>query len=220
MSLTVPVEVVEPTVEAYSRADPNGTPYFNTCQLIVGDGTVKIEFEKGRADVPASLAQVLAANPHIHVPGLSAGATPVQVAPVDAALQAENETLRLRLAEMETMAKLLAAKPKPETAVKTGLFPPLATDGAERAAPGPAVDADISEGVRLAMEHLAEEGEDVPEPGSALPAPGSIDAREALTTDGQARCQAVKADGSQCSNPALDDTGACAIGRHQAKDPD
>jgi hypothetical protein len=221
MSLTVPEQVViERTVEAYSRNDPNGTPYFNTCQLVVGDGTVKIEFEKGRADVPVSLAQVIAANPHIHVPGLSAGVTPVQGAPVDAALQAENETLRLRLADMEAMLKRLAEmKAAPVAEAAAAVDPEATPDGVVKT--GVALPAEeIDPKVLAAMEYLAQEGEDVPEPGSALPAPSTIDAIEALTTDGQARCQAVKADGSQCSNPALGDTGACAIARHQVKAPE
>lgn len=211
MSLTIPDATVEQTVECYSRPDANGTPYFNTCQLIVGDGTVKIEFEKGRADIPVSLAAVLAQNPHIHVPGRSAGAAPVQLAPGDAALAAENETLRLRLADMEAMLKRLAAAPAP------AFKPEAAPEGRIEADIAP---EDVPEKVRLAMEHLAQEGEEVPEPGSALPAPSSIDALQALTADGQARCQAVKADGSQCSNPAVGDTGACAIGRHQVKAPE
>jgi hypothetical protein len=217
MSLTVPeVEIAEPTVEAYSRADANGTPYFNTCQLIVGDGTVKIEFEKGRADVPASLAAVLAANPRIHVPGLSAGHAPAQATPVDAALTAENETLRLRLAEMDAMLKRLTVRS--EADVRAEMFAPEAKpEGVVKTEIAP---EDVPEAVRLAMEHLAAEGEEVPQPGSALPAPASVDALEALTTDGQPRCQGVKADGSQCSNPALGDTGACAIARHQVKAPE
>ena len=212
MSLTVPAPVVERTVECYSRTDPNGTPYFNTCSMMVGDGTMKIEWEKGRADVPASLAQLLAGNPHIHVPGIAVQQAGVQAAPVDAALAAENETLRARLGDMEAMLKRLTAAPASPVKVDSGPDP----EAKERVT----LPEDVPDKVRLAMEHLAAEGESVPEPGSALPAPASIAALEALTADGQARCQAVKADGSQCSNSALGDTGACAIGRHQVKAPE
>jgi hypothetical protein len=210
--LTVPEPVTERTVEAYSRADANGTPYFNTCQLIVGDGTVKIAFEKGRADIPVSLAALIASIPGIHVPGMDGTTAPV---PVDGALAAENEMLRLRLAEMETMLKLLAAKPK-AAAETTRVFVDNATpEGGDSTEITGIAPEDLPESVRLAMEHLAAEGEDVPEPGSALPAPASIDALAALTTDGQARCQAVKGDGSQCSNPAVGESGACAISAHK-----
>lgn len=39
---------------------------------------------------------------------------------------------------------------------------------------------------------------------------------EALTADGQPRCQARKGDGSQCANPAADGP-ACKVPQHRAK---
>jgi hypothetical protein len=63
--------------------------------------------------------------------------------------------------------------------------------------------------LELAKEHLETEGEDVP----PVLVPDGFELR---TADGEMRCLAAKADGSQCANAAQGDTHACGLKRHQA----
>ncbi|MGH3261174.1 MAG: hypothetical protein ACRDNS_04175, partial [Trebonia sp.] len=71
----------------------------------------------------------------------------------------------------------------------------------------PAVPAAAQAIADAENEHDFGDDNDGPEPESSL---------EELTADGQPRCQALKADGSQCANPAADGP-ACKVPQHRAK---
>lgn len=223
MSAATLEPVAEREFEAISKVNDDGIPHVGTCILVLGDGTQRVHFKNGRAKVPASLAPMVATHPHIDLLGYE-GAKPssrrqvaAEAAPAvedkDARIRELEAALAVRDAEAQQLLQTQAAGKGPD---REGVE--LAADGVERAVEieGDGRDGEeLSEEVRLAMEHLAEEGEEVPEPAVAKDeAPALRPGFEAETPDGQARCRAAKGDGSQCANPA-GEGGACQIAKHK-----
>lgn len=159
-----------PTVYSKRNQD-TGSDYLGNCTLVMGDGTQKVTFENGRAEVPEALLALVALHPHVEVVGHPHSGV-VEALPAQA----------------------------------------LAADGETVLAPEPAaVEAsDVSDAVKAAIEHLEADGEAVP----TVEAPATPAGFEALTGDGQPRCQAPKSDGSQCSNPASDGE-RCNLPKHR-----
>lgn len=179
----------ERTVTAYSKLTPSGNPHLGECTLVMGDGTDKVDFKQGRAEVPMRLAKIVAKHPHIEIPELNpkadaatlaAGASTPTASPVELAAAQD------RIAQLEAQL------------TQVNLSITVADEGEE-----------VDEAIRLAQEHLAEEGEHVPDPE-----PFVREGFEPLTADNQARCQAAKTDGGQCSNPSVDG-GFCNLPKHK-----
>lgn len=106
-----------------------------------------------------------------------------------------------------------ASEPSPEPAAATG--------EPEPAEPGEATDEEAEEpveetaqqrAIREAQEHLAGEGVEPAQPSRVVPE-GFDDA----TAEGEPRCLATKADGTQCQNAAKDKGPACQVSAHQAQ---
>jgi hypothetical protein len=202
--------------DAFSTVNGDGVPHLGTCTLIVGDGTMKVDFNNGRAKVPGSFAHLVARHPQIEIPGYSSdepdepgieGDEPVEKAldyqslPV-AALKALANERGLKVSGKVTKPKLVAA-------LEQGDEPKV-----DRSRDPQEVSAEV----KAAMEHLAAEGEEVPDVEPSGPEDEVAKAREgfeATTADGQARCQAAKADGGQCANSALEESRACRLPKHQ-----
>jgi hypothetical protein len=213
--------------DVISKVNDEQLPLVGTCTMVLGDGTVRAEFKNGRAKVPASVARLLVNHPNLDVIGFDsnervspAPATPAPDQPGvpdqgGSDLAEEIAARDARIAELEAMiAQNAAASQSPAFA------PGAAPDGAVEVS-ADAIDAadeqELSPEVLAAMQHLAEEGEEVPEPGSDTPPPAA-DPRagfEAATVDGQPRCQAAKGDGSQCSNGAQADSQSCHLPSHK-----
>lgn len=215
MSLIATLDVVtEPVYDALSQVNDEGEPFLSNAQMVMGDGTVKVQFKNGRAKVPHSIAHHVAKHPHVDVLGYN-GAQATQPVPrvaSEAAHSASEDVagLEARIRELEAALALTAAKvPAP---------PAEAPEPVAEPEPDPEVAARREEALRLAREHLESEGEHVPDPeavAAAPPAPVvSREGFETETADGQARCQAAKGDGSQCANPAVEN-GACGLGKHK-----
>lgn len=201
------MSTTEDLVEVQSRLSPHGTPMLGDCVLHLNDGNDRIVFQAGRATAPARLAEALARRSDVIV--MQAYQAPVE----------------------ESLIAVPAAPPAP---VEQELAPNTEQP--------PAPAGDVSPDVLAAMEHLKEEGVDVPpvlvttepaagtgegaqvgevthpEGSTPLPAPVTVpDGFEATTPDGQPRCLAAKADGSQCANAARGDAHACQMPAHIAK---
>lgn len=196
------------TMLALSTVDGDGNAHYANCQLVVGDGTVKIEFKNGRALVPVAHADLINRNPHIEIPALTVlgGDTVPIVAPV-VEPGGVLEGLRARVAELEAM--LMHANQKAAHGGNTEVGSTQNVD----------LPPDRAELIELAKQHLADEGEGVPDPGPSSPGVYAIEYKEpfeALTADGQPRCRAKKGDGSQCANQVRS-ADACHLPQHQAQ---
>lgn len=193
---------------ALSRTDSEGAPLLGTCTMVLGDGTSRVEFKNGRAEVPAHLAHMVATHVHVDVVGWDGEVTPFPQ-PDAASSSTSPQVVADQAAEIQRLRAEVAAHEARANAVTLD-----APGGGEQPGdPGEPVepDGEVSEQVRLAMEHLREEGELVPEVQKAGP---SNEGFEANTPDGQPRCQARKGDGGQCSN-AASKGHACSIAKHQ-----
>lgn len=224
--------MTEQLLDAYSRLDPKTqAPILGCCTLVVGDGTQKVDFNNGRAQVPASFAKIVAQHPDIDIPALGAGqasGTPAPAPALVAQASAESPVAAgvvaaqaARIRELEEQLQAKAAPPAPpEVEFADSEQPPAPETPAE-----PPAESQVSPEVLAAQEYLRQEGEEVPEPevSSADPAatpPAANPAFDTHTADGQVRCQAAKGDGSQCSNPAIEGStsrglAACGLGKHQ-----
>lgn len=205
----------EQLLDAYSVVNDDGIPKIGSCLLVVGDGTQKVEFKNGRAKVPLSLAHLVNRNQHIEIPALDAGSGqhfPSTAAPEgaqgDGQVDDEKAIMAARIAELEAMLANNDAQPAP-----AGW-----TDASEQAQTAASDEEAAAERLRLAQEHLAEEGITPPElevSDEASPTPPPVPAGfDATTADGQPRCLAAKGDGSQCANPAVDN-GSCGLAKHK-----
>ena len=209
------LEVVrEPEYQALSRLDAEGNALINNAQLVMHDGTVKVQFKNGRATVPHAHAHHVAKHPNIDVIGYEGGKAAAPAAPVRPASSNGEPDQRDTLIEamQEQLAELAA-----RLAAVTGAVP-----AGERSTPVPPAEEaaepseEVSDAVKAAMEHLAAEGESVPDVGKDAEPPADRSGFDAETADGQPRCQAAKADGTQCSNPASGDgSSACGLSKHQ-----
>lgn len=169
-------------VRAALNGDTN-EPVYGTCTLSVGDGSVKVAFQNGRAVVPRSVVEkYLVQNGGIEVPALgifrsriSSGAT-VQsqdsvTAEGPATVELEDMTPEERLATAKRLSDLIERD-------QGGDPDPAKEQAAADQQPGPTttVDEAATEGskpleeetekernLRLAREHLEAEGEEVPE---------------------------------------------------------
>lgn len=102
----------------------------------------------------------------------------------------------------ERIVSLLANNKQVRIPGWTGVPEPVA------AAAAPTLETGESEpdAAELVAEHLRQEAEIL----------GAQQPRETVTADGQPRCQALKGDGSQCSNAAVDGN-ACGLGAHRSQ---
>lgn len=163
-------------VDIYAQRDENGAPSLGDAVLVVGDGTVRVEFKHGHARAEEHVARLIQHRTDLVIPALS-------------------------------------GQPAPQEPVETGgdVFPKDVeysdSDQLQPTEPDPEADVRLA----AAREHLAAEGEDVPDP-VAVPA-----GFELRTAEGEPRCLAAKADGTQCSNAAKDGSHACAISSHQER---
>lgn len=225
------------TLTAFSKRNPaTGADMIGNCTLVMGDGTFKVPFENGRAEVPVELADMLLLDGRVEIPGYKDGTTvarepePEPEAYEDMTVKQLRELVAEREIEVSgkaTKAKLIAAlEDADETADVNeqqqvdigGGVTVTHTSGLQVAdvnsSGGTEADLTIVEGggeelsdaAKAAAEHLAEEGEDVP---ATVP-----EGFEQFTADGQVRCTAEKKDGSQCSNAATDG-GRCNLPQHR-----
>lgn len=184
----------EDLVEVQSRLNSHGVPMLGDCVLHLNDGNDRIVFQGGRATAPARLADHLSRRPDVVV--MQAYQAPVE----------------------EPLIAIPAAPPAPveQELAPNAEQPPAPTGDGDQT---PADGADLSPEVLAAMEHLKEEGEDVPAvEGEPAVEPVTVPAGfEATTPDGQPRCLAAKGDGTQCANAARGGTSACQMPAHITK---
>lgn len=181
----------EKVYEVVSRISQHGAPLIGDCQMIAGSAV--IEFKNGRAFVPESLVRYMRGRKDVAVVG--------------EALDGEESTAK-------TDASPAPEEPSTEAAPDTQ---------ATAAASGEAVTSenagDVSPEVLAAQEHLRSEGEEVPEVEKTVPPEGKTvtlpEGFQLNTDEGEPRCLAAKADGSQCANAAKEGTHACGIDKHQ-----
>jgi hypothetical protein len=200
--------VEEVMYDAIAALSPNGEPLLGDAQVILGDGTTKIEFKRGRAKVTAIEAEMLVKRSDVDIPGFTPGDVPqitephadgpvASVLPPGAVINGDG-TITLSSASLtneqrEAVRQALAIEPVEHETVK----PPAGDEAA----------------IEAAREYLAQEGEDVPpEVEKTVTVPEGF---EMTTPEGEKRCLARKADGSQCSNAAKGDTVACGLAKHQ-----
>lgn len=163
-----------PLLDVYAVRDENGAPALGDAVLVVGDGTVKVEFKHGHAKVEESVAHLIRHRTDLNIPALTGVPEPAE----PAATTADQFPADVEYSDTD---QLMEKSPEEDPRVQA------------------------------AREHLAGEGEEVPEP---VKVPAGFELR---TADGSARCIAAKADGSQCANPAKDGSHACALSAHQER---
>jgi hypothetical protein len=160
-------------VDVYAKRDVNGNPSLGDATLIVGDGTIRVEFKQGYAQCEESVARLISQRSDLTIPALD-------------------------------------HIPAPEGDPKGPESPSLEYSlGVDPQLKGKVEEQLRQSEVALAKEHLEADGEDVP----PVLVPDGFELR---TADGEMRCLAAKADGSQCSNAAQEGTHACGLKRHQA----
>lgn len=215
--------VAERVYDAYSKRDENDQEHLGTCSLVVGDGTSRIDFVKGRAKVPAHLVEIAANHPQIDVPGYRS-----TIEDATAAEEADNELAELeaRVAELRARrTRVLAAAPALEVTQAVEVAP---DEVAEKSR------------LELARAYLEAEGIEVPDVDAAAveaakatpsertenPADQRVSKAasnrelEPRTQDDQPRCQALKTNHQQCQNAAVNDSKACGLPKHQAQHAD
>ena len=175
--------------------DEDETPHLADCQMIVGDSI--LEFKNGRSVAPESLVPLVLADPRVEVPGFNGEASAPAPTHPD---ETRKERLERELAEEEA---------------------------AEESGP-PSEDEDEDEGLTeeerqaLLDEQLAEDNavlgrgqRGATKPDAEDESPSTV-GKKSKTADGRRRCQAVKSDGSQCENPASEES-ACGLSAHQSQ---
>lgn len=185
-----------PTYHAIAKLDANNQPMLGDAQVILHDGTVKVQFKQGRALVNAFEASLLAQRGDVEVVGFDAGQSVAAPDPTS-----------VNLADLD---------PETRAAVREALgIEPVEQEAAKPATGDPAA-------IEAAQEYLADEGmpvepqevEKTDEPASDVPPFPVPEGWQHETSEGERRCQAKKADGSQCANAASHDW-ACGIVKHQ-----
>lgn len=207
------------TFDVYSKRENGGLPILNNAQLMVGNGQTVI-FENGQAVEPVSedTARLLATRDDLTVVPHT-GDDPFGDEPGPPAEPEATEADYERKARQEVEREL--AEARQELAEARGSVPPSDPAPAPQEPPSApeATDLTPEQQAQLdaAREHLADEGEDVPDvvakvdTGDVQVPPGF----EARTGEGRPRCLAAKGDGAQCSNEAQGDTHACGLAPHK-----
>lgn len=221
------------------RSAETGSPLLGDVWLHTGYGSVELKQGQSAADVPATVALALKGSRDdvLVVPSGELGDAP-------AAVEMPEDTAAIKLAEAQQKlaaaeAALLVANgqagqaesestiriPGPNGEVIVLTQEQLAAIAIEHLSQQSGTDTATQERLQAAREHLAEEGEEVPDtltPGAGTPpsppAEGPVLIPQGFDTnlpDGTARCLAKKADDSQCKNPAVDGSKACALARHK-----
>lgn len=182
--------------QVITRLSEHDQPLLGECVVHAGDA--RITFKNGRAKVSAEQAHLIAHREDVEIVGYDPDTDPYNPAATNPAPKPEGAEAPIEEdAPVEGDRTILDEVPQPSKA-------------SENADP---------DAVALAQEHLAEEGEAVPEPetpedeeeeaGPILPEGFSL-----TTEDGEDRCLAAKGDGSQCANVASDGH-ACGIASHR-----
>jgi hypothetical protein len=226
-------------LDVLSVLDDSGEARLSNCTLQMGE--VALEFKNGRSKVAAQHAAEVLRHPHVMIPGYSGPAAPAppnesaqlpEIAndvrqhpqeteaqraermraaadylrsqgmdvPEPVVADPEKEALKRRIAELERQAAEGANLTREPTAAGT-------MDG-DGDATSDAATSDQGDG------HGKDQSADADAPPTD-DEPNLPDGFEAYTADGKSRCWARKGDGSQCSNPAGDDSRACHLKAHQ-----
>lgn len=236
MSPTPAVAPTEEFVDVIANINPDtNEPILGDTTLVLGDGSQKLRFIRGRARAPRSVAERLTHRSDLSIPALGhTGAVPNAAVAAGVVQAATPESLVAEGAanigdeQYAALEKTVAAKDA-ELAAKDqqiadvqGQLAALRESvekltGEKLEAPEPPAPAggsedEESEAVRLAKEHLADEDEG----GSEPPVPARVvpEGFEDATVEGEPRCLAKTGAGSQCKNPAVDGGPACSIPAH------
>lgn len=208
------------TYTAHSKRDANGQVYLNDARLVLGDGS-SIQFTNGVATgIPEAQARIIEGRSDLVL-------IPDDVPPTGVAVD-----------EPDDDVSPPPEQPTPPTNEPQQSAPQPEVTGTE----APELTPEQQEQIDLAKEHLAAEGEEVPEPvessatGEQPGASGSTEPTEptesttstadapvplpdgfvAFTAEGEHRCLARKGDGSQCHNAASEPDGwACGMAAHR-----
>jgi hypothetical protein len=178
-------------------------------QVVVGDGTVKVMFKNGRAMVSEFEAALLHHRGDIEIPGFTGELQPREVseaAPIQAGGLPAGAVIN---GDGSITLSASSLTDEQREAVRQALE--IAPVVHETSKPSPGDEAALA----AAQEYLAEEGMEV-EPVAEVAKTVTIpEGFEAKTAEGESRCIARTASGSQCSNPAKGDSVACGLAKHQ-----
>lgn len=200
----------EPQYDVIAKLSPHGEPLLGDAQVILGDGTTKIEFKRGRARVNAEQAEMIRHRGDVDVLGYTPELVPREVteaAPIKAAPLPPGAVVN---GDGTITLPASALSDEQREAVRQALD--IAPVEHETVKPTPGDEAALA----AAKEYLADEGmaEDLPPVEKVVTVPEGF---SMTTTEGEKRCLARKGDGSQCSNAAKGDTTACGLKQHQAQ---
>lgn len=187
--------------DLHSRRDERGQMYLLDARLVLGDGSAVVFTQGTATGVPEAQARLLRHRKDLLI--VASDETAEAVGAFDDEPDLEPE------AEPEVEAAADGEPGDNDGGDGDG-------DGQDDAARQAALDA--------AREHLEAEGMDVP-PADSGTQPAAEHAKvltlpqgfTATTEDGEPRCLAAKADGTQCLNAAVEDTHACGLGPHKEK---